>query len=121
MKKFSLAIILTLTLISWAGGADSESNSVSFWSVIFNILAFLMVLGCLYFSWKLFTFLKGGELGSTWQILSLAFLIFALVQIGEILLGFQQSPLAQTLAYVGKLLFLGITFWGLYRAKKVLS
>jgi len=121
MKKVSLTLILLITLIKIAFASEVSSDSASLLSVTINGLGLILILSCLYFCWRIFHFLKGGELSSAWQILSLAFIIFGLAQLGEIVLKFQNIYLPPSVVYLAKLLSLIFLTWGLYRAKKVLS
>lgn len=121
MKKLNLTLILLLVLINLARAFEGNADSSSFLSVTINGLGLLLILCCLYFSWRIFSFLKGGELSSAWQILSLAFIIFGLAQLGEIFLKFQNIYLPSSVVNFAKLLSLIFFTWGLYRAKKVLS
>ncbi len=121
MKKIILTLTLSFASINLAFGAEVGSDPSSLLSVTVNGLGLVLILSCLYFCWRIFHFLKGGELSSAWQILSLAFIIFGLAQLGEIVLKFQDIYLPPSVVYLAKLLSLIFLTWGLYRAKKVLS
>jgi len=121
MKKYILTSALLISLLNVGFGAEVGSDSSSLLSVTINGLGLILIMSCLYFCWRIFHFLKGGELSSAWQILSFAFIIFGLAQIGEIALKFQNIYLYPSVVYLAKLLSLIFLTWGLYRAKKVLS
>src|SRR3972149_8756678 len=106
MQKIILTLMTSFASINLALGAEVGSDSSSLLSVTVNGLGLVLILSCLYFCWRIFQFLKGGELSSAWQILSLAFIIFGLAQLGEIFLKFQNIYLPSSAVNLAKLISL---------------
>lgn len=104
------------------GGSEVEIPARgSFLSVILNFAILLIVCSCLFYAKRIESFLKGGELSFSWQLIFVSFLILAVVQflnLGNSMNIFRLESVFYSFFKLAWVIFLG---WGIYRLKQVLS
>lgn len=120
-KTLFLTVISTLFLYHPAWADQHNPGSFSFLAVLIEVLILATFLGGLFFSFKVYLSLKGGELSTSWQIVSLGFLLLALSQIAIIFLDVQSISISPVYVSLGKLLSLGFLVLGMYLVKKCLG
>jgi len=127
-KPFLFIVTILVFLLSevdfaWTaapGQADTVSQS-SFLEVVLNFVILLIVGGCFFYTKKIESFLKGGELSLAWLLILGSFLILFFLQVFK--LGNSMNVIKLDLALYSffKLLWVILLGWGIYRLKKVLS
>jgi hypothetical protein len=93
----------------------------SFLEVILNFAILLAVCGCLVYTKRIESILKGGELSLGWFLILISFFVLALLQFVK--LGNSMNILNFDSAFysVFKLIWVILLGWGIYRLKKVIS
>ena len=122
-RKFSKYSLLTLSSWLWPelALASTGEAQVSSLAILFGLLTAVLALGCFYLAWKVYSFLKKGELAFPWQMLGFSFFLLGLAQLLEMatlagLVSF--SPLTLSLA---RFLALTLLALGLHRTTKILG
>ena len=101
--------------------ASTGEAEVSSLAILFGLLTAVLALGCFYLAWKVYSFLKKGELAFPWQMLGFSFFLLGLAQFLEMatLAGWVSlTPLTLTLA---RFLALTLLALGLHRTTKILG
>ncbi|OGC91781.1 MAG: hypothetical protein A2142_09205 [candidate division Zixibacteria bacterium RBG_16_48_11] len=122
-RKFSKYSLLTLSSWLWPelALASTGEAQVSSLAILFGLLTAVLALGCFYLAWKVYSFLKKGELAFPWQMLGFSFFLLGLAQLLEMatLAGWVSlTPLTLTLA---RFLALTLLALGLHRTTKILG
>jgi len=122
-RKFSKYSLLTLSSWLWPelALASTGEAEVSSLAILFGLLTAVLALGCFYLAWKVYSFLKKGELAFPWQMLGFSFFLLGLAQLLEMatLAGWVSlTPLTLTLA---RFLALTLLALGLHRTTKILG
>jgi hypothetical protein len=123
-KLFFFIVFILLLLLSNESFAQGETEIVaqsSFLEVILNFVMLLVVCGCLFYTKKIESFLKGGELSFGWFLIFISFLVLAFVQSLELGNSINVVRLNSGLHFFLKLIWVILLVWGIYRLKKVLS
>lgn len=114
-----------VTLSSWfwpeLALASPGGTGVSNLAILFSLFTAGLALGCFYLAWKIYSFLKKGELAFPWQMLGFSFLLLGLAQFLEMatLAGWVNfTPLSLSLA---RFLALSLLALGLHRTTKILG
>lgn len=127
-KLFFLIVIVLVLLLSGVDFAQSAATGQaetyaqsSFLEVVLNFVILLIVCSCFFYTKKIESFLKGGELSLAWLLILGSFLILFFLQI--IKLGNSMNIFKLDLALYSffKLIWVILLGWGIYRLKKVLS
>ena len=101
--------------------ADSESGGVSGIGVLFGGLILLVVFVCFFLAMKIFSLLRGGELASGWQMLSISFIVLCLAQIVDLAYSMELFNISQAVVATLRLAGVFLLLLGIVRIKKVLS
>jgi len=122
-RKFLKYSLLTLSSWLWPelALASTGEAEVSSLAILFGLLTAVLALGCFYLAWKVYSFLKKGELAFPWQMLGFSFFLLGLAQLLEMatLAGWVSlTPLTLTLA---RFLALTLLALGLHRTTKILG
>jgi len=130
MRK-TLLFLTICTLMIWSSGAGfaqvyqtSEveiSSQGSFLGVILNFVILLIVCSCLFYAKRVESFLKGGELSFSWLLISVSFLVLALLQFLNLGHSMNIFRLDSVFYSFFKLIWIILLGWGIYRLKQVLS
>ncbi|OGC86934.1 MAG: hypothetical protein A2142_01015 [candidate division Zixibacteria bacterium RBG_16_48_11] len=86
-----------------------------------GLLAALLALGCFFLAWKIYSFLKKGELALPWQMLGLSFFLLGLAQLLEIATSSGWLPLSGLSVTFVRLIALTFLAFGLHRTTKILG
>jgi hypothetical protein len=113
---FTAVIIPVADLVAGSGGEDATAVGV-------GIDLLLMIAGLLCFAtcMKVFSLLRGGELSSGWQMLSVSFLLFSLAQALELLVTLELFLMPENAASALHVLSLFLILIGIAKIKKALS
>jgi hypothetical protein len=84
-------------------------------------MAAVLALGCFFLAWRIYSFLKKGELALPWQMLGLSFFLFGLAQLLEIATGSGWLPLSSLSVTFVRLIALVFLAFGLHRTAKILG
>lgn len=127
-KLFFFIVITLLLLLSGTNPAQSSEKSEaetsaqsSFVEVILGFAILLLVCGCFFYTKKIESFLKGGELSFGWFLILISFLILIILQFIELGNSINVLKFDSDLYSFLKLIWMILLGWGLYRLKKVLS
>lgn len=125
---FLFTICIWIFWLSGTGFAEGYQGSEaeipargSFLGVILNFAILLIVCTCLLYVKSIESFLKGGELSYSWQLIFVSFLMLAVVQflnLGNSMSVFRFDSVLYSFFKLVWVIFLG---WGIYRLKQVLS
>jgi hypothetical protein len=124
-KFFFWVLLFMLSGISFSQGyAQNEgaaSVQSSFLEVVLNFVIFLTVCGCFFYTKKIESFLKGGELSLGWFLIFISFLILVLLQFVRLGNSMNIFSFDSALYSFFKLVWVILLGCGIYRLKKVLS
>ena len=101
--------------------AAEVGEGVSPLSILLGVLAALLALGCFFLAWKIYSFLKKGELALPWQMLGLSFFLLGLAQLLEIATSSGWLPLSGLSVTFVRLIALTFLAFGLHRTTKILG
>ena len=102
-------------------GGDPTDQSFSWGETLLALLSLLGIVLLVLLSWKISSFLRGGELSSAWLLIFFSFVLLAIVQL--LLLGNLVGVfnIAQALIFSAKLLSILSLLAGIFFIKKILS
>src|SRR4030065_282725 len=118
---FTPVVIFLILLSPGFALASDSKGEVSSITILLGLLAAVVALGCFFLAWRIYTFLKRGELASSWQMLGLSFLLFGLAQLLEIASLSGWLPLSLLSVTFVRLVALSLLAFGLHRTTKVLG
>jgi len=101
--------------------ADTGSVSASGFGVLFEAGILLVVLICFVVAMKIFSYLRGGELASGWQVLAISFIVLCLGQMMELASMLELFGLDRAVVLGIRLIGVSLLMIGVARIKKVLS
>jgi hypothetical protein len=81
----------------------------------------LVVVICIFLALKIFSLLKGGELASAWQLLTIAFVVLLIAEGVQLIDMLNIASLGDTAAMLIRLVGIGAVMIGMLRIKRVLS
>ena len=81
----------------------------------------LVVVVCVFLALRIFSLLKGGELASAWQMLTIAFVILLVAEGVQLIDMLNIASLGDTAAMLIRLVGIGAVMIGILRIKRVLS
>jgi hypothetical protein len=81
----------------------------------------LVVVICIFLALKIFSLLKGGELASAWQLLTIAFVVLLIAEGVQLIDMLNIASLGNTAAMLIRLVGIGAVMIGMLRIKRVLS
>jgi len=121
-KPFKLSF-LTLLWLFWPGLAlAAEGNTtLSPLTVFLGLLSFGLALVCFFLAWKIYSFLKKGELALPWQMLGLSFFILGLAQLLDLASNSGWLAITPLSASFARFLALTLLVVGLHRTSKILG
>ena len=96
-------------------GGSTMAGSLVVGSII------LVVVVCVFLALKIFSLLKGGELASAWQMLTIAFVILLIAEGVQLIDMLNIASLGDTAAMLIRLVGIGAVMIGILRIKRVLS
>ena len=122
-RKVSLLILATSSWLSQTGLAQAagEKGVMSPLTIFFGLLATLLAVGCFFLAWRIYSFLKKGELALPWQMLGLSFFLLGLAQLLELASSSGWLPLSALSFTFIRLLALTFLAFGLHRTTKILG
>ena len=103
---------------AWAAPGETEMTGLG---LLFGALTFLLALSCFYLAWRVYSFLRRGELALPWQLLSFSFFLLGLAQLLEVAANSGWLPVTSWGASLLRLLALTILAVGLHRTTKILG
>ena len=122
MNRYSVSLTLVAAAIPTGSlMAQPALGEVSAVSVGIDLLLFVAGLLCFATSMKIFTLLRGGELSSGWQILSVSFLLFSIAQALELSIKLEFFKMPDTAISVMQAVAVILIFIGVARIKRALT
>ena len=122
-RKLSVIGLGLLTWLSQTGLAQAaaEKGVIAPLTVFFGLAATLLAVGCFFLAWRIYSFLKKGELALPWQMLGLSFFLLGLAQLLELATSSGWLPLSALSFTFIRLLALTFLAFGLHRTTKILG
>ena len=120
LKTIGFCLLFWLISAPPARAAEAEGG-VSPLTILLGLLAALLALGCFFLAWKIYSFLKKGELALPWQMLGLSFFLLGLAQLLEIATSSGWLPLSGLSVTFVRLIALTFLAFGLHRTTKILG
>lgn len=110
-----------MTVLPTTLSADNGIESTSGMNVLFGAAIFLLILICFFVAYRIFSFLRGGELAGGWQMLAIAFIVLCLSQLIDIALSLELFTLDGVTVQVIRLLGVIVLMFGFVKIKNALS
>jgi len=101
--------------------ADNGGGTSSGMGALFGSIIFLVILICFFIATKIFSYLRGGEMATGWQFLSISFIILCLSQLIAVASSLELFSLSSAIVEGFRLLGVFVLLVGVSRIKKVLS
>jgi len=122
-RKTSLPTLIILGWFSQTGLAQAASSqgAISPLAMFLGLVATLLAVGCFFLAWRIYSFLKKGELALPWQMLGLSFFLLGLAQLLELAASSGWLPLSSLSVTFIRLLALTFLAFGLHRTTKILG
>ncbi len=101
--------------------ADTDlGGSTMAGSLVIGMIILVVVI-CIFLALKIFSLLKGGELASAWQLLTIAFVVLLIAEGVQLIDMLNIASLGNTAAMLIRLVGIGAVMIGMLRIKRVLS
>jgi hypothetical protein len=123
-KLFFLIVFILFFLLASgisAQGVTESGDQSSFLDVILNFVILLIICSCLFYTKKIESFLKGGELFLGWFLIFISFLVLVCMQFLKLGNSMNVVRLSSNFYFILKLIWVILLVWGIYRLKKVLT
>jgi len=123
MNRLLIPIILgfVIELLPVSAYAGNGASGASTTGLLLIGLILLLVLVCFFTALKIFSFLKGGEMASAWQILAISFMILIAAEAVRLVEMLNIVNFGETPSMVLRLIGVGTIMVGIARIKKILS
>ncbi len=122
-RKTSLPVLVTLSWFSQTGLAQAAGDHarISPLALLLGLMATLLAVSCFFLAWRIYSYLKKGELALPWQMLGLSFFLLGLAQLLELAASSGWLPLSSLSVTFIRLLALTFLAFGLHRTTKILG
>ncbi len=115
-----------MVILSWFSQTDlaqaaSSKGAISPLAMFLGLVAALLAVTCFFLAWRIYSFLKKGELALPWQMLGLSFFLLGLAQLLELAASSGWLPLSSLSVTFIRLLALTFLAFGLHRTTKILG
>ena len=123
MNLFRFAIIVAIVLLLAPAelAAQDGMNSTTGMNILFGAAIFLVILACFFVASRIFSFLRGGELASGWQMLAIAFIVLCISQLLDISASLELFSLNNTAVQAFRLVGVAVLMLGFIKIKNALS
>jgi hypothetical protein len=121
LKKSLFTLPVWCLLLPQAAWAADGSGPVPMLTILISLLAIGLALGCFFLAWRIYSFLKGGELALSWQMLGLSFFLLGLAQLLETVSQSGWLALTPVSVSFARVVALAVLAFGLHRTAKILS
>jgi FtsH-binding integral membrane protein len=121
--KRALALILTMGawLVPTTAQAATKLEGSAWTGAMLAAVMSLLIAACLFMALRIFSFLKGGEMASAWQIMAVSFVILVIAEVISLIGSLKVANVSPNTVALIRLIGVATVMVGVSRIKRVLS
>jgi FtsH-binding integral membrane protein len=120
-RTLALLLIIGAWIIPSTAVAATKLEGSAWTGAMLAAVMLLLIAACLLMALRIFSFLRGGEMASAWQIMAVSFVILVIAEVINLVGTLQVANVSHNIVALIRLIGVATVMIGVSRIKKVLS